>query len=45
MHRVMRNPFRLKVRRYAAHMVDINEYFNFFVVVKASDKIDDMELN
>ena len=40
-----RNPHKLKVRRYVEHMIDSNEYLDFFTWSKASDKIGETVLN
>ena len=40
-----RNTCELKVRRYADHIIYLNEYLDAFPVSKASDKIGDMDLN
>ena len=45
MRRGMRKPCKLKVRRYAAHMIKINEYLDVFLGAKASEKVGDTELN
>ena len=37
----MRHPRELKVMWYAAHMIDINEYFSDFPVAKTNEKIDE----
>ena len=41
----MRNPGGLKVRRYAACLVDIDEYLNVFPGANISDKSFVMEIN
>ena len=41
----MRNPCGLKVRRYAACFIDINEYLDFSPGATLSDKIGLTELN
>ena len=39
MRRGMRNPRGLEIRYYAAHIIDINDYFSVLPRAKASDKI------
>ena len=39
----MRNLHGLKLRRYDAHLIDLNEYLAAIPVAKASDKIGDTE--
>ena len=41
----MNNSFELKVRRYTAFIVEINDCLNFFLGIRESDKSDEMELN
>ena len=41
----MRNPHGLKLRRYAAHMNDLNVYLDVLPGTKKSDKICETELN
>ena len=41
----MRNPRGLKVRRCAAHMIDLNKYFAVFPGENSSENICDMELD
>ena len=43
--RVMRNPRELKVRRYAARLIGINEYFFAFPGEKSSFNIVETKLN
>ena len=45
MRRGMSNPHELWVRRYAARLIDLNEYLFAFPGAKASDKIGETELN
>ena len=45
MRRRMRKPQRLKVRRYAALLIDINEYLASFPRLKLTDKIGMTDLN
>ena len=40
----MRKPHKLKLRRYAARLIDLNEYFSAFHGAKASEKNDETEL-
>ena len=39
MRRGIRNPWKLKVRRLAARMIEINEYLDAFSEAKASEKV------
>ena len=39
MRHIMRNLHELKLGRYAAHMIDINEYLAYFFISKSNDKI------
>ena len=39
MHHRMRKPRKLEVRRYAAHMIELNEYLVALPGVKSSDKL------
>ena len=41
----MRNPHRLKVRRYASRLIDLKEYLDSFPGGKLADTIGMMELN
>ena len=45
MRRIMRNPHGLKVRCYAAHLIDLNEYLALFPGVNLTDKIGMTDLN
>ena len=45
MCRGTRNPLGLKVRKYTAHMIKINEYLDVLHGEKAIDKICEMEFN
>ena len=45
MRRCMKNPRRLKVRRYAACLVDLNEYLASFPVATMADNMGVTELN
>ena len=45
MCRGMRKPYGLKVIRYAARLIGINEYLDFFPVATTSEKIGVSELN
>ena len=45
MHHAMRNPHVLKVRRYAYHLIELNEYLEFPPGEKLSGKIGVTELN
>ena len=45
MCRIMRKPCGLEVRRYAACMIDIKDYLDFFPGAKASEKNCETELN
>ena len=45
MHCGMRKPRKLKVRCYAAHLIDLNYYFDSFPGSKSSDKIGETELH
>ena len=45
MRRGIRKSRELKVRLYAGHLIDLNDYLDAFPVAKASDKIGEMELN
>ena len=40
-----RNPHKLKVRRYADYMIELNEYLSYFPGSKSSEKIGDTKLN
>ena len=41
----MRNPIKLKIRRYAAHLIELNEYLNIFPGSNMNNKIGGTELN
>ena len=41
----MRNPHKLKVRRYSDCIIDTNEYFSAFPGAKALDRIGETEIN
>ena len=41
----MENPLSLKVKRYAAHLIDLNEYLASFPGVTTTDKMCVTELN
>ena len=45
MRRCMKKQCNLKVRRYAARLIDLNEYLASFPGVTIADKIDFNELN
>ena len=45
MCRGMRKPYRLKVRRYTDHLIDLNKYSDSFPGEKLTDKISMTELN
>ena len=45
MSRVMRKSRELKLRRYAAILVNLNEYFSALLGEKASDKIGETDIN
>ena len=45
MRRGMKKTQSLKVRRYAARLIDLNEYLDSFLGETLSDKIDATELN
>ena len=45
MRRGMRKPRELIVRRYVAHLIDLNENLASFPGAKASDNIRGMEIN
>ena len=44
-YRGMRKPRKLKVRRYAACLIYINDYLDAFPGSNTSDKIDKMEID
>ena len=45
MHRGMRKPHELKMRRYDACLVDPNDYFTAFPVSKSRNNIVEMDIN
>ena len=45
MRRGIRNPLKLKLRLYAARIIDINKYLSEFPGSKESDRIGERELN
>ena len=45
MCRGMRNPYGLKLRRYADHLIELNEYLTLFPEAKLTAKIGVTELN
>ena len=45
MRRIMTNPCELKVRCYAAYIVDLNEYLSILTGGKAGEKFGEFELN
>ena len=45
MHRGTKNPHSLKLRRYAASTIDLNEYLDMFPEAKSGVKICETELN
>ena len=45
MRRRMETPHSLKVRLYALHSIDLNEYLDSFLGATLADKIDVTELN
>ena len=45
MLRGRRNPHKLKVIHYLAHMVELNDYLAIFTRSKESDKLRETELN
>ena len=45
MRRGIRNPIKLKVRRYAARLIYINDYLAAFPGAKESEKIGETDLN
>ena len=45
MRRGIRKPLKLNVRRYAARLIDLNEYLAAFPVARASDNIGETDLN
>ena len=45
MHRGTKKPHSLKVRRHAARLIDMDEYFSSFPGANLADKIDVTEFN
>ena len=41
----MMKPYKLRVRRYSAHSIELNELLAIFIWSKASEKIREIELN
>ena len=41
----MRKPRKLNARRYANHMIDLDEYFAALPIAKTIDMIDETDIN